>query len=1205
MLADVPELDVIAHQDGVANHNSLQNATAFFAALSKVAKAADPPRQLWSDLEAFDMPAPPAPPTFPYISEAVAPWRRISMQLAAERPHVDGFTVWEWHKYFSPIGGPQVADDPCKGAALSTVNSNASLHNYIELLRYRASNDGAVRSTPPPPLELASRHAACSTTPAPASSLGLVPVAKATAVPPANHHGDAAVGDGRKLTDGLPTWNMGGTYTVGQLRWGPFTRNQHHDRGNSSSAAAGAKGTTVTVRLMLVEPVKMCSAKLFALKASRNHTVLPANVTVTSVRSKSAGAVAGVPAPSPATYRLVPTTSHDDAVNVFYMFLPHAACEAAPATSTFEFSFDGEHGSMVAISEVEIYTSSAAAHTEQDRADKVVRRRQPQRQQADEMPDAEQLRQTQQQHRRIGEQSAGRTNLPPPALSRRRVALAPPHFEAAISDGGGATITVNGLTFDLTSSFSEVGPHWNTLQSMSPPLPVTHGWVTPPVVDRSAAVASGRWSVVAVARNYTLKRVFQLDPFPSPHRILVNDTIQSLVAADPIGVVVRHLASMSHGDVASVVVPGLLNPNYCGTEDNPSNAGGVDRDPHSTNSGAPQLWFNGTASARRLHGRSKGDAGSKLGAGDGGHRDESTAAGAETAAAIGIVALDDVFRVHAECSNLAVPQLNPRVPAQCAVNNPPAIRLSEPFLALPAGESHTLEWAVYPASQCTDWFCFVNLLRSDYGTDDIVIGEHTSPVSGLESGINAAVDDMTQWSRSGWMDPRCNNSDTKAERAAYCRDWTNWSTPELQHYMAFQGVNIMPIANAMEWGGSLPCGGHFYENGAAFVNGENPPTSGCGDCFARLEEKIRRVVRTAARVSTPEHPVTTSYYMHALISTGAADRETFQDARVLDVDGNQVLYAPCGAAYKNVSNSTAARQGELPLFFGNSTNSYGSILTQYVEKIFGLGVDGVFHDEYDYGKVAYTYGTWDNRTAFFNPDDLSIRALPGSITLLTLELELEIRKIIEAHRGYFTANGPPGTRTIMDKQSGVHFQENAEHVRVKHVQTYTPVVLNRDGQHQARDLDPKYNRGENVSGSDVCWNVVNHLDDGVLSYLYDGMMPKGANATIIGNMWPITVKELGDGFVIGVERVVTKASGTFSAYDSVDAPPPTGAAAGAEVAPGYTVYIYRNCVLVDKSVAGKDVPAALQAHVLPISPTTVAVSLLSDQQAVIVWGVGV
>ena len=121
-------------------------------------------------------------------------------------------------------------------------------------------------------------------------------------------------------------------------------------------------------------------------------------------------------------------------------------------------------------------------------------------------------------------------------------------------------------------------------------------------------------------------------------------------------------------------------------------------------------------------------------------------------AGLGLVALDDIFRVHAECRNFAVRQLNPRVPASCPVASPPAVRLADPRFALPAGESHTLEWAVYLFnSSCNDFFCLVNALRHDYGTEEIVIGLHTGVLSAMENGANAEVDDMTQWARSGYV----------------------------------------------------------------------------------------------------------------------------------------------------------------------------------------------------------------------------------------------------------------------------------------------------------------------------------------------------------------------------------------------------------------------------------------------------------------------
>ena len=69
--------------------------------------------------------------------------------------------------------------------------------------------------------------------------------------------------------------------------------------------------------------------------------------------------------------------------------------------------------------------------------------------------------------------------------------------------------------------------------------------------------------------------------------------------------------------------------------------------------------------------------------------------------------------------------------------------------------------------------------------------------------------------------------------------------------MTRQGVNVMPVANGIDHGGDLPCGHHMEMNGAMFVNGENPPTSGCEDCYAQHEALIRKVVQTAKRVSTP------------------------------------------------------------------------------------------------------------------------------------------------------------------------------------------------------------------------------------------------------------------------------------------------------------------------------------------------------------------
>ena len=498
---------------------------------------------------------------------------------------------------------------------------------------------------------------------------------------------------------------------------------------------------------------------------------------------------------------------------------------------------------------------------------------------------------------------------PPPLLSRRSQALAPASFILTVGRGGALSLNLDNIVFEVTSQWSEVGPHWNNL-TVGPSG--SNGWATgAPVVDASGS-AQGRWVVTAKASNFTLSRVIQIDPPPpktrtdrqvSARRLLINDTVTN-IALTTIGMAIRHSAALVQGGtVDSVTVPGVLSPHSCGTDNNPSNfcgPGTCDRDAHRTNGASPHIFFNATSSA-------------------------SVAA----AASLGLVALDDVFRVHTETRNFAVRQLNPRAPSNCEVSSPPSIRLMDPILALAAGTSQTHEWAIYPSSGATDFFDFVNVLRNDYGTDQIQLGKFTGVLSAMEHGSDAAYQDMSEWTRSGYQAPTCNNSVAPKDRIG-CTNWTDWPKEDILNYMTRQGVNVMPVANGIDRGGDLPCGSHMEMNGAMFVNGENPPTTGCGDCYAHHEALIRKVVATAARVSTPERPIWTSYYIDTSISTGANDWITYADSRVLDMNGQQVLYRPCSGEDSKLANLTAARQGELPMFFGTLSNSYGPIIKRYV-----------------------------------------------------------------------------------------------------------------------------------------------------------------------------------------------------------------------------------------------------------------------------------
>jgi hypothetical protein len=204
-----------------------------------------------------------------------------------------------------------------------------------------------------------------------------------------------------------------------------------------------------------------------------------------------------------------------------------------------------------------------------------------------------------------------------------------PAFVFNVSDGGGATLTVGNdgaetSTFYMQSQFSELpignAPLWTTLQ---PPWGGTpHGFV----VDRSGE-AQGR-TVVRAQSSYTsglwgLERAYQLDG----HRILVNDTLTVPRSAATAGwaaipIYIRQILSAEViGSVRELVIPGALYTYDCNS---------LNHDRGSF--GAPQVWMT------------------------------------TDTAAVGMMPLDDVFRVHSVGFNHALAK-QPRATTQtCEVS---------------------------------------------------------------------------------------------------------------------------------------------------------------------------------------------------------------------------------------------------------------------------------------------------------------------------------------------------------------------------------------------------------------------------------------------------------------------------------------------------------------------------------------------------------
>ena len=305
----------------------------------------------------------------------------------------------------------------------------------------------------------------------------------------------------------------------------------------------------------------------------------------------------------------------------------------------------------------------------------------------------------------------------PPVVSRLPAALAPQGFTLNVTEYGAMVLTAGGTHLStISSSFSEPGPLLHNFSAL--PSSTVTGWTV--TVDRSRA-ASGVWLVRAEAKGFRVLRAVTLDPPQAPRRVLVNDTISTPASSgddpsvftaaegaaaagagaaagtpgptDVVGISIKHTATVADTAalVDTAVVPGTFGGWQCGTDGNPGDTCAspcLDPNVKNSNNGRPDVFAN------------------------------------RSGFGIGLTALDDVFRVHAQTHQMAM-ATGPRMKGMdCAVSDPPTISLADPSFGMrDKDDVYTLEWAVYPfiatvagdehvppaepGADCTDYYCFV------------------------------------------------------------------------------------------------------------------------------------------------------------------------------------------------------------------------------------------------------------------------------------------------------------------------------------------------------------------------------------------------------------------------------------------------------------------------------------------------------------------
>ena len=265
---------------------------------------------------------------------------------------------------------------------------------------------------------------------------------------------------------------------------------------------------------------------------------------------------------------------------------------------------------------------------------------------------------------------------------------------------------------------------------------------------------------------------------------------------------------------------------------------------------------------------------------------------------VGLLPLDDVTEVHAFLTQSAIAK-TPGWPAGaegCQVTSPPSLSMEDKYLALAAGGSHVMEFALYPtvAADGSDYFSFINSVRADIGADQVSIPG--AGYLGMYPG---------EWNEPFMAD------------AGYPPTWEQLSTDELKAFYSDQAMyhvhNSIPIsASKEECRPSEP----LYCHGSCFVNELLP------DQLAKMKLLINRT-----HAADPDKSIL--LYSHSMISAETNASTKYADSWITNSVGEQVKYLHC------------ANGSDYPLFFATESNLYGAQMKAYYDKVMEIGFSGV------------------------------------------------------------------------------------------------------------------------------------------------------------------------------------------------------------------------------------------------------------------------
>jgi len=300
---------------------------------------------------------------------------------------------------------------------------------------------------------------------------------------------------------------------------------------------------------------------------------------------------------------------------------------------------------------------------------------------------------------------------------------------------------------------------------------------------------------------------------------------------------------------------------------------------------------------------------------------------------IGMVVEDDVVRSQA---------------IQFYSDKPPRIGFRAERLVVPARETYTTRWAVYPMIKA-DYYDFINRIRTDWEAAPFTIqGPY---VWGFRPEKILAM-------------------------------------PDEELASAIKRMNVFAFSTGGGW--------------VDWLKKEKPPRQigfGAGVLEPEFADLRNRMKKAAEKIHRIAPDVKVIYYCHFFFNEPEPKPERFKDCWITTASGNRFV------------NGWRGRFTASGGIFPTLDNSFGKEFFRVVDTLMDeYGADGIYLDETTQPSGLgdpITYNRWDGHTAILNPRDFSIERKVGSLYLLCRDYKLALIEHIRKRGGWMLGNGQP------------------------------------------------------------------------------------------------------------------------------------------------------------------------------------------------------